>query len=275
MVAKSVYFLENESVSRSVMSHSLQTLDYNSPGSSVHGISHARILEWVAISFSRRYSWLRDGTLISHVAGSTSESPGKSLYFFILVQNLRQGTCSYKLVIFFLPTNLEGEMINKLRCRWNHFKSRKWRGTESLLMKVKEGWKSWLKTQYSKHKDHGIWSYHFMGNKWGKSGNGGRFHFLSSKMNADGDCSHKIKRSLLLGRIPMTTIDSVLKKQRHHFANKSLYSQSYGFSSSHVWMWELDNKEGWVPKNWCFWTVVLEKTLESPLEIKEIKPVNP
>ena len=110
MVAKSVYFLENESVSRSVMSHSLQTLDYNSPGSSVHGISHARILEWVAISFSRRYSWLRDGTLISHVAGSTSESPGKSLYFFILVQNLRQGTCSYKLVIFFLPTNLEGEI---------------------------------------------------------------------------------------------------------------------------------------------------------------------
>ena len=60
-----------------------------------------------------------------------------------------------------------------------------------------------------------------------------------------------------------------------YFANKSLYSQSYGFSSSCVWMWELDHKEAWAPNNWCFRTVVLEKTLESPLESKEIKPVNP
>ena len=65
-----------------------------------------------------------------------------------------------------------------------------------------------------------------------------------------------------------------IKKQRHYFANKGLCSQSYGFSSSHVWMWELDYKESWAPKNWCFWTVVLEKTLESPLESKEIKTVN-
>ena len=65
------------------------------------------------------------------------------------------------------------------------------------------------------------------------------------------------------------------KKQRHYFANKCPYSQSYVFSSSHVWMWELDHKEGWVPKNWWFWTVVLEKTLESPLDWKEIKLVNP
>ena len=65
------------------------------------------------------------------------------------------------------------------------------------------------------------------------------------------------------------------KKQRHHFAGKSPYSQTYGFSSSHVWMWELDHKEGWELDNWCFWTVVLEKTLESPLDCKEIKPVNP
>ena len=69
-----------------------------------------------------------------------------------------------------------------------------------------------------------------------------------------------------------------IKKQRHYFANKDPSSQSYGFSSSHVWTWELDYKEsweGWVPKNWCFWTVVLEKTPESPLDCKEIKPVNP
>ena len=66
-----------------------------------------------------------------------------------------------------------------------------------------------------------------------------------------------------------------IKKQRHYFVNKSPSSQSYGFSSSHVWMWELDHEESWVPKNWCFWTVVLEKILESPLDCKEIKPVNP
>ena len=66
-----------------------------------------------------------------------------------------------------------------------------------------------------------------------------------------------------------------IKKQRHYFANKSPPSQGYGFSSSHVWMWELDNKKSWVPKNWCFWTVMLEKTLESPLDCKEIQPVHP
>ena len=65
------------------------------------------------------------------------------------------------------------------------------------------------------------------------------------------------------------------KKQRHHFANKGSNSQSYGFSSHHVWMWELNHKEGWAPNNWCFWTVVLEKTLESPSYSKEIKQVNP
>ena len=66
-----------------------------------------------------------------------------------------------------------------------------------------------------------------------------------------------------------------IKKQRHYFIDKGPHSQSYGFSSSHVWMWELDHKESWVPKNWCFQTVILEKTLESPLDWKEIKPVNP
>ena len=65
------------------------------------------------------------------------------------------------------------------------------------------------------------------------------------------------------------------KKQRHHFADKGPSSQSYGFSSSHVWMWELNAKENWMPKNWCFQTLVLEKTLESPLDCEEIKPVNP
>ena len=66
-----------------------------------------------------------------------------------------------------------------------------------------------------------------------------------------------------------------IKKQRHHFAHKGLYSQRYGVSSSHVWMWELNHKEGWMLKNWCFQTIVLEKILESPLGHKEIKAVNP
>ena len=65
-----------------------------------------------------------------------------------------------------------------------------------------------------------------------------------------------------------------IKKQRHYFANKCPCSQGYGFSSSHVWTWELDYKESWAPKNWCFWTVMLEKTLESPLDCKEIQPVH-
>ena len=111
-----------------------------------------------------------------------------------------------------------------------------------------------------------------------KNGNSGRFIFLGSKITMDSDCSHEIKGHLLLGRKAMTNLDSILKKQKllcHHFANKGPYSQSYGFSSSHLQMWELDHKEGWVPKNWCFWTVVLEKTLESSLDSKRIKPVNP
>ena len=101
------------------------------------------------------------------------------------------------------------------------------------------------------------------------------FIFLGSQITADSDCSHEIKRRLLLRRKAMTNLDSVLKSRDIALPTKGPYSQSYGFSSSHIWMWELDHKEGWVPKNWCFPTVVLEKTLESPLGSKEIKPVNP
>ena len=96
------------------------------------------------------------------------------------------------------------------------------------------------------------------------------FILLGSKTAADGDYSQEIKRHSLLGRKAVTELD----KQRHSFLTKvHLSSQSYGFSSSHVWM--LDYKESWALKNWCFWTVVLEKTLESPLDSKEIQPVHP
>ena len=102
------------------------------------------------------------------------------------------------------------------------------------------------------------------------------FIFLDSKITADDDCSHEIKRPLLLGRKAMTNLESILKSRDITLQTKvHLVSQGYSFSSSQVWMWELDYKESWVQKNWCFWTVVLEKTLESPRECHEIKPVTP
>ena len=101
---------------------------------------------------------------------------------------------------------------------------------------------------------------------------------LGSKITADSDYNLEIKRYLLLGRKARQCIKDkprqCIKKQRH-FATKCPYSQSYSFSSSHVWMWELDHKEGWALKSWCFCIVVLETTLESTLDCKEIKPVNP
>ena len=113
-----------------------------------------------------------------------------------------------------------------------------------------------------------------MANRWGNSGNSETI-FLGSKVTADGEWIHEIKRHLLFGRKVMTNLDSILKSRDITLPTKVCCSQSYGFSSSHVWMWELDHKEGWAPKNWYFWTVVLEKTLESPLDCTEVNPVNP
>ena len=101
------------------------------------------------------------------------------------------------------------------------------------------------------------------------------FIFLGSKITVESDCSHEIKRCFLLGRKAVTNLNCVIKKQRYHFADKGLNSESYGFFSSHVCIWELGHKAGWVLKNWCFWTVVLEKTLESSSDSKGIEPVHP
>ena len=100
------------------------------------------------------------------------------------------------------------------------------------------------------------------------------FIFLGSKITADGDCSHEIKKTLTPWKESYDLPRQDVQKQRHYFTNNGPFSQSYSFSSSHVWMWELDYKESWAPKYWCFWTVVLEKTLESPLDCKEIQPVH-
>ena len=97
--------------------------------------------------------------------------------------------------------------------------------------------------------------------------------FLGSKITADGDPRHEIQTLAPL-KESYDEPRQHIKKQRHYFADKGPSSQSYGFSSGHVWMWELDCEEGWSLKNWGFWTVVLEKTLESPLDCKEIQPVH-
>ena len=101
------------------------------------------------------------------------------------------------------------------------------------------------------------------------------FIFLGSKTTADGDCSHEIKRCLFHGREAMTNLDSIFKSRDITLLTKVHIVKKLWFSSSRVWMWELNHKEGWAPKNWCFWTMVMEKTLESSLHSKEIKPVNP
>ena len=99
------------------------------------------------------------------------------------------------------------------------------------------------------------------------------FLFWGSKILGDGDYSHEV-RWLLLGRRVMTNLDRVSWKQRHYSADSGLYSQGYGLPSGHIRLWELDHEEGRALNNWCLWTVVLEKTPESPLDSKEIKPDN-
>ena len=99
------------------------------------------------------------------------------------------------------------------------------------------------------------------------------FIFLGPKISEDGDCGHEIKRYLLLGRQVMTKLDSILKSRDITLPTKDHIVKAFVFPVV-IQIWELDHK-GWTPKNWCFWTVVLEKILESPLDCKEIKPVNP
>ena len=100
------------------------------------------------------------------------------------------------------------------------------------------------------------------------------FIFLGSKITEDGDCSPEIKRHLLLGRKVMAHIDSILKSRNIILPTNVHLVKAMFFSSSLIWMWDSDYKESWAPKNWCFWTVLLEKTLERPLDCKEIQPVH-
>ena len=101
------------------------------------------------------------------------------------------------------------------------------------------------------------------------------FIFLGSKITADDDCSHEIKKALAPWKKSYGQTRQHIKEQRHYFANKDPSSQSCGFSSSHVWMWELGYKESWASKNWYFPAPELKKTLGSPLDSKEIQSVHP
>ena len=143
-------------------------------------------------------------------------------------------------------------------------------------MKVKEeSEKNWLKTQHSKNEDNGIWPHHFMANRWGNTVNSDRLYFLGLQNHCRWWLQPWNWKMLAPGKKNYDKPRQHIKKQRHYFTNKCLSSQSNGFSTSHVWMWELEYKESWAPKNRCFWTVVLEKTLESPLDCKEIQTVHP
>ena len=133
--------------------------------------------------------------------------------------------------------------------------------------------KCWPKAQHSENEDHGFQSHHFMANRWGNNWNSDKVYFLGFQITADCDCSHEIKRRLVLGRKAMTNLDSIFKSRDLTLPTKVCLVKAMVFLVD-VWMWELDYKENWAPKNWCFWTVVLEKTLESPLGCKEIKAVN-
>ena len=113
-----------------------------------------------------------------------------------------------------------------------------------------------------------------MANRWGNDENSDRFYFLRLQNHYNGDCSHEIKRCLLLGRKAMTKLDSILKSRDVTLPTKVHLVKAIVFPVV-MYVWELGYKESWVPKNWCFWTVVLEKTLESPLDSKEIQPVHP
>ena len=174
-----------------------------------------------------------------------------------------------------LESRLPGEIsVTSDIDRWHHPYGRKWRKTKEPLDESERGeWKSWLKAQHSENEDHGIWSHHFMTNRWGNNGNNDRLLFWEVPKSL-----HMMTSAMNLKDAPWKKSygqpQQHIQKQRHYFANKGPSSQGYDFSIGHVWMWEMDCKESWAQKNWCFWTVVLERTLESPFG-QQADPTSP
>ena len=149
------------------------------------------------------------------------------------------------------------------------------RNQKSLLMRVKEeSEKVGLNTSVQKIKIMAS-SHYYIANRRGKYGDSDRFYFLGLQNHWGWGLQPGNLKMLAPWKESYEKTIQHVKKQRHNFVNKGPSSQSYGFSSNHVWMWEVDHKEDWALKNWCFQVVMLEKTLESPLDHREIKPVNP
>ena len=159
--------------------------------------------------------------------------------------------------------------------RWYHFNGESEEELKSLMMTVKEETeKAGLKLNIQKHEDHGIWSPHFTANRKWKEWK--QWQVLSSwapKSLRIVTASTKLK-VICIWKVSYDNPRKLIKMQRHHFANKDPFTQQYFFFPSYVWIWELDHKEGWEPKNLYFWKMVLENTLESPLDCKEIKSVH-
>jgi len=151
-------------------------------------------------------------------------------------------------------------------------KVKNWRAS---WWKWKRRVKNWLRTQHSNNEDPAMWSHHFMANRWGKKWKQWEALFSWAPKSLQMVTSAMKSRRLILGRKAMTNLDSTLKSRDIALPTKVQLVKAMFFSSSHVWMWELDYKESWVTKNWCSVTVVLEKTLQSPLDCKEIQPVHP
>ena len=229
-------------------------VDCSLPGSSVHGILQARILEWIVVPSS----W-------------GSSRPKDQTHFLFCLMHWQM--CSFHQChlgslrnVYELANFRSSLTILAKSCFLNM--SLAFHGMVFFLI----GLYSWFtgfkkKIQTSTHAVE-------------KRGNSDRFSFLGLQKHCGWWLQPWNKKMLSPWKKSCDKPRQCIIKQRHHFTKKKkvqkgLYSQNYGFSSSYVWMWELDNKEGWVLKNWGFWTVMLEKTLESSLDSKEIKPVNP
>ena len=150
-----------------------------------------------------------------------------------------------------------------------------WRGTKESLDEGEREWKSWGKIQHSENEDNGIWFHHFMANRCGNNGNSDRLYFLGLQNHFRWWLQPWNLKTLAPWKKSYAKPRQSIKKQNHYFTDKVCLVKVMFFSSGHVWMCELDHKESLAPKSWCFWTVLLEKILESLLDSKEIKPVNP
>ena len=166
---------------------------------------------------------------------------------------------------------IAGRNINNLRhADDTTLKVRKRRTKEPLEESKRGEWKTGLKFNIQETKITASGPI----TSWEIDGDKVTHYTLGPRIPADDDCSCEIKRLLLLWKSFDQPRQHIIKK-RHYFTNKAPSSQSSGFSSSHVWLWELDYKESWAPENWCFWTLVLKKNFESPLDCKEIQQVHP